>query len=198
MFKNGMEIPKVFFENEGNGGGDDQSKKHDEHLQQTIKERDEAKAKFKEAEKTALELKNKLQLIEEAKLKESGEIQKLADTYKKQLDEVNPELERLKKIETDHNEYIANRKKTILESIPEDKRVDWQDADLKTLEKVAPLYNAGTILGTDSGKGGKVLITTNKTLDDFTMDELDELKKSNPTDYERLFNQKYKTKKSGI
>lgn len=198
MFRNGMEIPKVFFENNGNGGGDDQSKKHDEHLQQTIRERDEAKAKFKEAEKTALELKTKLQQIEDAKKIEAGEYQKLADDYKKKLDEVNPELEKLKQIETEHNEYIANRKKSILESIPEDKRTDWQDADLKTLEKVAPLYNAGTIIGTDSGKGGKVLVTTNKTLDDFTITELDELKKSNPTEYERLFNQKYKTKKSGI
>ncbi len=198
MFRNGMEIPKVFFENEGNGGGDDQSKKHDEHLQQTIKERDEAKAKFKEAEKTALELKNKLQAIEEAKLKESGEVQKLADTYKKQLDEINPEIERLKKIETDHNEYITNRKKSILESIPEDKRTDWQDADLKTLEKVAPLYNSKIIIGVDDGKGGKVLETTGKTWDDFDLTELDELAKSNKREYERLYNQKYKKKSSAI
>lgn len=193
MFNKGMEIPVVFFDKEGGEGGDP-NPKHDEHLQQTIKERDEAKAKFKEAEKTALELKSKLQAIEDSKKIEAGEFQKLADDYKKKLDEVNPEIERLKKIEADHTEYITNRKKTILESIPEDKRTDWQDADLKTLEKVAPLYNTGNILGTDNGKGGKVIITTNRTWDDFTMTELDELEKSNKSEYERLYNQKYKKK----
>jgi hypothetical protein len=198
MFNKGMEIPVVFFEEEGKGGGDNQNPKHDEHLQQTIKERDEAKAKFKEAEKTSLELKSKLQAIEDSKKIEAGEFQKLADDYKKKLDEVNPEIERLKKVEADHKEYIENRKKSILETIPEDKRTDWQDADLKTLEKVAPLYNTGQILGTDYGKGGKVIITTNRTWDDFNLTELDELEKSNKSEYERLYNQKYKKKVSVI
>jgi len=151
-----------------------------------------------EAEKTALELKSKLQAIEDSKKIEAGEFQKLADDYKKKLDEVNPELERLKKIEDEHKAYIENRKKSILESIPEDKRADWNDADLKTLEKVAPLYSNANVIGTDNGKGGKVLVTTNKTLDDFTLAELDELQKSNPNEYERLFNQKYKKKSSAI
>jgi len=199
MFTKGMEIPRVFFEEDGKGGGG--KPEHDAHLLQAMKERDEAKAKAKQAiefEAKVTELQQKLQAIEDQKKVEAGEFQLLADGYKKKLDEVSPEIERLKKIEAEHVDYITNRKKVILESIPEDKRLDWQDADLKTLEKVAPLYNAKEILGVDGGKGGKVLITTNKTMDDFTIDELDEIQKSNPTEYERLMNHKYKRKVNAI
>ncbi len=100
-------------------------------------------------------------------------------------------MKRLKEIETKHLTYLENRKKTVLETIPEEKRIDRQNADLETLEKVAPLFNNQTPLGMDSGKSGKSTIKTDgKSYNDFTIAELDEIKKNNPNEYNRLFSTK--------
>lgn len=189
MFVKGMDFPKVFFDPEGGEGGN--QNKPDEKIDylkaemKTIIEQRDA-AKKEKADALA-----KLQAIEDAKKIEAGEFQKLADDYKKKLDEVDPELKRLKEIETKHLTYLENRKKTVLETIPEEKRIDWQNADLETLEKVAPLFNNQTPLGMDSGKSGKSTIKTDgKSYNDFTIAELDEIKKNNPNEYNRLFSTK--------
>lgn len=189
MFVKGMDFPKVFFDPEGGEGGN--QNKPDEKIDylkaemKTIIEQRDA-AKKEKADALA-----KLQAIEDAKKIEAGEFQKLADDYKKKLDEVDPELKRLKEIETKHLTYLENRKKTVLETIPEEKRIDWQNADLETLEKVAPLFNNQTPLGMDSGKSGKSTIKTDGlTWNDLSVEQLDEVKKNNPKEYDRLFSTK--------
>lgn len=184
-------LQNLFFEADGNeGGGQGGNEKHDAHLKQAITERDEAKAKAREFEKSLNDLKGKLQEIEDKKKIETGEFQKLADEYKKKFEEVNPELERLKQVEQKYTEVITARKKSLLESIPEDKREEWKESDLATLEKVVPLFSGNLNLGTDDGKTGKKtgkIETAGKSYKDFSVSELDEIKKQDPKEWDRLF-----------
>ena len=196
----GLEKPQIFFEADGKEGGDNSNPevtKHDAHLRQAITERDEAKAKARELEKTATELSKKLQEIEDANKMKTGEFEKLATEYKQKFEVTQSENERLKGIEETYNKYVNDRKQKLIETIPEDKREEWKNADLPTLEKVVPLFNLGngSNLGMDSGKGGKTFLKLDgKSYKDFTVDELDEIKKSNPKEYDRLFSEKKKVK----
>ena len=50
----------------------------------------------------------------------------------------------------------ASRKKSLLETIPEADRPQWDKADLETLEKVTKLYtDKNQVLGMDGRRGGK-------------------------------------------
>ena len=192
-----LENLRPLFEEEGDkgGGGQTEQEKHDAHLRQAITERDEAKAKARETEKKLAEINGKLQEIEDKKKIETGEFQKLADEYKVKYESVLPELETYKKDSDELKQYKENRKKTLLDSIPEDKRTEWKDTDLTTLEKVVPLFLGNVNLGTDDGKTGKKngkIETAGKTYSDFNVSELDEIKKQNPNEWERLFRESKK------
>lgn len=174
----------------GEGGGQTDQEKHDAHLRQAITERDEAKAKARETEKKLAEINGKLQEFEDNKKKETGEFQKLADEYKSKYESTLPELDKYKKDSEELTTYKENRKKTLLESIPEDKREEWKQSDLTTLEKVAVLFSGSLNIQVDDGKTGKKngkIETAGKSYTDFTIDQLEEIKKQNPQEYDRLF-----------
>lgn len=189
-------LNNLFLEEDGKaGGGQTEQEKHDAHLRQAIVERDEAKAKARETEKKLTEISSKLQEIEDKKKIETGEFQKLADEYKVKYESVLPELETYKKDSDELKAYKESRKKVLFESIPEDKREEWKDSDITTLEKVVPLFSGNLNLGTDDGKTGKKngkIETAGKTYSDFNVTELDEIKKQNPQEWERLFSGKGK------
>ena len=195
MKLSGMEIPQILFEKEGEGGGgspEPTNSKHDEHLQNAIRERDEAKAKARETEKKLSEISGKLQEIEDAKKMETGEFQKLADERLEKVKLLENENNVLKQAEAELKEYKETRKKQLLELIPEEKRSEWESSDIGTLEKVTPLFNLGEgAKGMDSGKSGKTIITTNKKWDDFTTVELDEIAKSNKSEFDKMYREKY-------
>ena len=196
FFTNGLESPKVFFDNDGSQGGGSEKKEsannHDEHLQQAIKERDEAKNKSRDLEKELATMKGKLQEIDDAKKINNGKAQELATERQAKIDEMQKEIDRLKVVETTHNNYIESRKKSLLEVIPEADRPQWQNSDLETLEKVAKLYSGkNEVLGMDGGRGGKVIVNANTKFDDLTSVELEQLKKDNPTEYDRIFKAKF-------
>ena len=196
FFTNGLESPKVFFDNDGGqGGGSGENKtqnNHDEHLQQAIKERDEAKNKYRDLEKELSTLKGKLQEIDDTKKINDGKAQELAIERQAKIDEMQKEIDRLKVVETTHNSYIESRKKSLLETIPEADRPQWADANLETLEKVAKLYTGkNQVLGMDGGRGGKVVVNANTKFDDLTSTQLEELKKDNPAEYDRIFKEKF-------
>lgn len=189
-------LNNLFLEEDGKaGGGQTEQEKHDAHLRQAITERDEAKAKARDTEKKLTEISSKLQEIEDKKKIETGEFQKLADEYKVKYESVLPELETYKKDSDELKAYKESRKKVLFESIPEDKREEWKDSDITTLEKVVPLFSGNLNLGTDDGKTGKKngkIETAGKTYSDFNVTELDEIKKQNPQEWERLFSGKGK------
>lgn len=184
-------LNNLFMDKEGGeGGGQTDQEKHDAHLRQAITERDEAKAKARETEKKLAEINGKLQEFEDKKKIETGEFQKLADEYKGKYESVLPELDKYKKDSDELTTYKENRKKTLLESIPEDKREEWKQSDLTTLEKVAVLFSGSLNIQVDDGKTGKKngkIETAGKTYQDFTVDQLEEIKKQNPQEYDRLF-----------
>jgi hypothetical protein len=184
-------LNNLFMDKEGGeGGGQTDQEKHDAHLRQAITERDEAKAKARETEKKLAEINGKLQEFEDNKKKETGEFQKLADEYKSKYESTLPELDKYKKDSEELTTYKENRKKTLLESIPEDKREEWKQSDLTTLEKVAVLFSGSLNIQVDDGKTGKKngkIETAGKTWKDFSVDQLEEIKKQNPQEYDRLF-----------
>ncbi len=197
FLRNGLENLRQYFnkEGDGSGGGQTEQEKHDAHLRQAIAERDEAKAKAREIEKKFAEVNNKLQEIEDKKKIETGEFQKLAEEYKGKYESILSELETYKKDSEELKQYKETRKKTLLDSIPEDKRDEWKDTDLTTLEKVVPLFLNNANLGVDDGKTGKKsgkIETAGKSYSDFNVSELDEIKKQNPNEYERLFRESKK------
>ena len=196
FFTNGLESPKVFFDNDGTQGGgsgnDKPANNHDEHLQQAIKERDEAKNKSRDLEKELATMKSKLQEIDDTKKINDGKAQELAIERQAKIDEMQKEIDRLKVVETTHNSYIESRKKSLLETIPEADRPQWADANLETLEKVAKLYTGkNQVLGMDGGRGGKVVVNANTKFDDLTPTQREELKKDNPAEYDRIFKEKF-------
>lgn len=193
FFHRGLDDPRICLSpDEPTGGGKEvQDLKEkieylDKELKTVISQRDEAK-------KDKAEALGKIQEIEDKKKIESGEFQKLADERQKIIDTQKVELDRLKTVETEHNLFIENRKKVLIEQIPEDKRPEWDKSDLATLEKVVPLFNLGgdKTLSTDNGMSGKQLDTRNKKWDDFSLPELDEIEKSNKVEFERLHREKY-------
>lgn len=193
FFLRGLENPKVMFDKEGDGGGNlnpaDVSKliERTEYLEKELKTVISQRDTEKKEKADAL---SKLQEIDDKKKIEAGEIQKLADDYKKKYDELSPEVERLKKVEQLHNDYLEARKKSLLEKIPDDKKEEWKDSDLTILEKVVPLLSGDVNLGIDSGKTGKQngkIKTEGKSWRDFGVAELDEIKKQDINEYNRLF-----------
>lgn len=193
FFLRGLDNPKVMFDKEGDGGGNlnpaDVSKliERTEYLEKELKTVISQRDTEKKEKADAL---SKLQEIDDKKKIEAGEIQKLADDYKKKFDELNPEVERLKKVEQLHNDYLEARKKSLLEKIPDDKKEEWKDSDLTILEKVVPLLSGDVNLGIDSGKTGKQngkIKTEGKSWRDFGVAELDEIKKQDINEYNRLF-----------
>lgn len=193
FFLRGLENPKVMFDKEGDGGGNlnpaDVSKliERTEYLEKELKTVISQRDTERKEKADAL---SKLQEIDDKKKIEAGEIQKLADDYKKKYDELSPEVERLKKVEQLHNDYLEARKKSLLEKIPDDKKEEWKDSDLTILEKVVPLLSGDVNLGIDSGKTGKQngkIKTEGKSWRDFGVAELDEIKKQDINEYNRLF-----------
>lgn len=196
FFLRGLESPRFFFEEDGKGGG---NPNHDKHLEQVISERDNAKAREREAlekattlQKQVEELQGKFQAQEDETKIKNGEALKLAEERLKTIETQKAEIERLKEKETELNTYIETRRKSLLEKIPEDHRPKWEKSELTILENVVPLFEGGgQTLDTDNGKNGKQIDTKNKKWDDLSIDELDKLAESNKDEYNRLYKEKY-------
>lgn len=195
FFNNGLDRPRLFLSPDDPKGGDppginkliERTEYLDKELKTVISQRDAEK-------KEKADALGRLKEIEDAKLKESGEFQKLADDYKAKYENALPELETYKKDSDELKLYKENRKKVLIEAIPEEQRENWKEADIMTLEKVVVLFGDGHKPTMDAGKSGKTNIKTEgKVYEDFTIDQLDEIKKTNPQEWDRLFRSKRQT-----
>lgn len=191
FLQNGLDNPKVFLSpDEPKGGGDPDISKLVERTEYLEKELKTVISQRDSEKKEKADALGKLKEIEDSKKIEAGEFQKLADEYKTKYESVLPELDKYKKDSDELTTYKENRKKTLLESIPEDKREEWKQSDLTTLEKVVPLFSGSLNIQVDDGKTGKKngkIETAGKTWKDFSVDQLEEIKKQNPQEYDRLF-----------
>lgn len=156
-----------------------------------------------EAFKERDELKNKLRELEEGKKKEDEEAKKKQGEYKElydkstlELTEKNKQLEELLPFKTKYQTVEAERRKELIERLPEGKlrETATKITDLEVLKEHvdAVLETIGDDKGGSfSGRGGGQTIPEGATWDELTNEQREHLKKHNKKKYDSLLKKKF-------
>jgi hypothetical protein len=155
-------------------------------FKEVVAARDEAKRKLREREEAE-------QKIQQAKLLEEGKLKELLEAKNKEIESLSNLKDKLAKFEereAKRAEVEAKHKESLLAKLPEEKRTLYADVPLEALEDVVQ-----SLTQPDPTKGFKPGSSTpDKKYEDYTQEELTELKAKNPEAYRLLYREYYKTK----
>lgn len=150
--------------------------------------REEAKQHRLKASETA----ERLKALEDAKMQEQGQFKELSEKLKLENAELKKQAEKVAEYETRLNQIEEQRKKELLEKLPETLRTEWQDANTDILSKVVKTFETAPKKTHDGGFSGKSQKDySGAKWDDLTTAELEELKKTNPDIYNKIYKTKY-------
>lgn len=162
------------------------------YSEEYVKElRGEAKQRRIENEQLA----ERLRKIEEEEALKQGKFKEVADLKTKEAEELKAKLSELEPYKEKYTAVEKQQREELLAKLDEDERENWKEVPLdllrthvKSVEKykaVPPGHNAGR-------STGKAVEVGNKTWDDLSSAELEELSKSHPVVYNQLKRNKFK------
>lgn len=152
-------------------------------------QKSEAKKAFEKRD----EFKKQLETIEEEKLKATNQFQDLYEKEQERATSLEKQLEELNPFKDKWTSYETGRRETLLKEI--------EDPDLKKVGEKMELLDLETftakvkkpILNTDGGRsGGGSFNYEGKKWDDLQSKDKEELSKSNPDLYRKLYYEKYR------
>jgi chromosome segregation ATPase len=157
---------------------------------EAFKERDEYKGKVKE-------LTEQLENITKQKQEEQGKYKELYEETETKFSATQKELVEAMKYKETAEAIEKERRQELIERLEDDalKNVANKINDLPTLKDFVSV-SLEKLLKTKmpDGKAGKTAIDPNKTWDDYTFNQLEDLAVSNPDAYNKLAREKYKKK----
>jgi DNA repair exonuclease SbcCD ATPase subunit len=155
-----------------------------------IKDRDNLKAKLKEADE------KKTKELEDSQ-KEQGKFKELYESTNVKLTEHEKTIAELTDYKEKYTKVEADRKNELIEKLPNDdlKNLGKKFQSLDELKEFVDVslktFGNNKTLPVDSGRGGKVKIEVGKKWDEYSYSERAEIKKSNPEHWNKLFREKY-------
>lgn len=168
----------------------EESQKNYSLKSEAFRERDDIKRKLSEIEAN-------LQKQAEDSAKEQGKYKELYEQITKQLTEKDEQIKTLMPYKDKYSEVETERKKELIERLPEGKLREAAEkiTDISLLREhvEAVLETIGDNKGGSfSGRSGKVkIVTEGKKWGDFTSDQLQNIKKDNPAEYNRIYRDKF-------
>jgi DNA repair exonuclease SbcCD ATPase subunit len=141
------------------------------------------------------ELKNKLEEIEKKKLEETSEYKELYSQTELKLKETEERLKTLAEVEEKFKAVETERRTELIERLQDEDLKEFANSitDLNSLKKYVDLsITKLSKQSVNQSKAGKTVIDSNKTWDDYSDNELEDLSKNNPDYYSKLHKQKYR------
>ena len=172
----------------GSGGNPDTTQRIAE-LQRQL---DYMKAEAGNAFKTRDEVKAKLKELQDAEEMKKGNYEKLLSEREQELGGLRTEIETLSTIKTEFEKLQSYLKDELLSQLSEDHKAIASSLDLEKLRAYVKI-NSGKTPGMDTGRpGGNARIDiSGKEWDDFSIEELRQLKQANKSAYSELYKKKY-------
>lgn len=155
-------------------------------FKEVIAARDEAKRKLRERE----EIEEK---AKQAKLLEEGKLKELLEAKQKEIESLSALKEKLAKFEereAKRAEAEAKHKEALLAKLPEEKRPLYKDVPIEALEDVVQSLSPGD--PTKPSKPGSS--EADKKWEDYTQEDLAEMKSKNFDRWKALYREYYKSK----
>ena len=149
-------------------------------------------AEAQKAFKARDELKAKLKSLEEADEMKKGNYEKVIADKTNEFEQLKAEAEELKQIKEKFDSFQKAMKDELLAELSDEHKAIAGDLELDKLREYVKL-NKTTTNSMDSARtgGSGAVNVTGKVWEDFTLEELRNLKKSNKTAYNDLFQKKY-------
>ena len=170
----------------------DESQKNYELKVESFKGRDDYKAKLKKAEEERQLAMQKLADAEKKKAEEEGEFRSLYETEAEKNARLAKELEENKEYRTKYEEIEQERRAELIGRLPEGelREVAETITDRTALSKyvTVTLKSLDSVIIPDDSKGGKTFELGNRTWNELTVAEKEELRVKNPKLYEDLKN----------
>lgn len=147
----------------------------------------------KEAFKARDEVKAKLKALEEAEEMKKGNYEKLLSEKSTELEGLKAEADRLKAVEEQFNKFQSSLKDELLSQLPEDHKTIAGKLAIDDLREYVKLHEAASPPGMEGSRaGGSAKIdVTGREWDDFTIEELRQIRNSNKAAYSELYRKKY-------
>ena len=147
----------------------------------------------KEAFKARDEVKAKLKALEEAEEMKKGNYEKLLSEKSTELEGLKAEADRLRAVEEQFNKFQSSLKDELLSQLPEDHKTIAGKLAIDDLREYVKLHKTASPAGMEGSRaGGSAKVdVTGREWDDFTIEELRQIRNSNKAAYSELYKKKY-------